>query len=86
MSRVTIEGSTWPSTHLATGERRTVERTSLIDKMIANGFVIVIEEHPDTPSPTPIRVEVSETPESEPAPEEKPVRRTGTRRKAVVDG
>jgi hypothetical protein len=43
MALVTIEGSVTPSSHLGRGERRTVERTDFIDKLIRNGYVTVVE-------------------------------------------
>lgn len=45
--RVTIEGTVTPSVHLGKGERRTVERTEFVDKLIARGYVSVITEHPE---------------------------------------
>lgn len=49
MSQVTIEGSAiTPSTFLPAGERRTVERTDFVEKLIAKGYVTVIEgDSPD---------------------------------------
>jgi hypothetical protein len=51
--RVIIEGTITPSTFLAYGERRTVERTPFVDKLVRRGFATVIEELQDvkqTPS------------------------------------
>lgn len=42
MARITIEGSVTPSTFLARGVRKTVERTAYVDKLIARGFVNVV--------------------------------------------
>ena len=44
MSVVTIEGSLSPSTYLARGQRRTVQRTPDVEKLIAGGFVVVVDE------------------------------------------
>lgn len=63
MSAVTIEGSVTPSSFLPRGERRTVERTDFIDKLIKRGFVTVVkptepvleaaqDDVPDAPAPT----------------------------------
>ena len=47
--RITVEGTITPSTFLAAGDRRTVTRTAFVEKLIAKGFIRVVE---DTPSPT----------------------------------
>lgn len=54
MSAITIEGTVTPSTFLASKERRTVERTEFIDKLIRKGYVKVV--------PTPDTVKVAATP------------------------
>lgn len=45
MERVTLEGSTTPSTYLPTGKRITVQRTTYVDKMVRKGFAKVIAVH-----------------------------------------
>ncbi|UYP17713.1 hypothetical protein OED52_13635 [Rhodococcus sp. Z13] len=47
--QVVIEGTVTPSTFLATGERRSVSRTGFVEKLIAKGFVRVV----DQPAPAP---------------------------------
>lgn len=42
--KVVIEGTVTPSTFLAAGERRTVSRTEFVDKLIAKGFVKVVDQ------------------------------------------
>ena len=54
MAQVTIEGSVMPSAFLPRGERRTVERSDFIDKLIRRGFVTVV------PAPEPVAEEVPE--------------------------
>lgn len=49
---VTIEGSITPSSVLPRGKRMTVSRTDYIDKLIAGGFVVVIDV--DTTKPEKI--------------------------------
>jgi hypothetical protein len=44
MAKVTIVGSASPSTYLARGEQRTVERTELVDKLLTKGYVEIVEE------------------------------------------
>jgi hypothetical protein len=53
---ITIEGSRAPSVELATGERRTVRRTERIDRLIARGFVTVVEDAaaPEEAAPKPV--------------------------------
>lgn len=53
--RVIIEGTITPSTFLAYGERRTVERTPFVDKLVRRGFATVIEELPDARQDLPKR-------------------------------
>lgn len=58
MAKVTIEGSTSPSTYLARGERIEVQRTDHIERLIKGGFVTVIDEegHAEpAPLPEPIK-------------------------------
>ncbi|MCV7424339.1 hypothetical protein H7K45_27710 [Mycobacterium yunnanensis] len=43
MARVTIEGSLSPSVELARGVRRTVTVTDHIRRLVAGGFVIVVD-------------------------------------------
>lgn len=50
MSEVTIEGSILPCAFLPRGERRTVQRTDFIDKLIARGYVVLIEEDGAAPA------------------------------------
>lgn len=46
MAQITIEGSkTTPTTFLKAGSRITVERTGYIDKLIARGYVNVVQIH-----------------------------------------
>lgn len=51
MSLVTIEGSLTAASVLPRGERKTVERTPYIDKLIRNGFVFIVDG--DTPVTEP---------------------------------
>lgn len=69
MARVTIEGSVTPSVMLPRGQRMTIERTEVIDKMIRRGFVVVVEEHAPAPVIASITdvVTMAEAP-GEPAP------------------
>lgn len=54
MTQVTIEGSkTNPNTFLKPGAQITVERTSLIDKLLRRGFVNLIETPDPIHEPTP---------------------------------
>lgn len=46
---VTIEGSITPSAELARGERRTVQLTESVQRLIDGGFVVVVES--DAPAP-----------------------------------
>jgi hypothetical protein len=72
MARVTIEGSVSPSTHLPRGERRIVERTDFIDKLVRGGFVNILEYHEDpapavdaSPATPPKRTRRARTPKTE---------------------
>ena len=47
MAKLTIEGSLTPSAFLARGERRTVQHTPRIDRMVHRGFVVVVDAHDD---------------------------------------
>lgn len=51
--QVLIEGSVLPSTYLAKGERRLVELTPFINKLIRQGYVTVIETI--APAPPPVK-------------------------------
>jgi len=42
--RITVEGTITPSTFLAAGDRRTVTRTVFVEKLIAKGFIRVVED------------------------------------------
>lgn len=53
MAKVTIEGSLSPSTYLARGERREVQRDQHVDALIAGGYVNVISEEGEV-EPTPL--------------------------------
>lgn len=58
MASVTIEGSLSPAAFLARGERRTVQRTDRIDKLIRRGFVVVVDEEGEVeapPAPEPVK-------------------------------
>ena len=50
ITAVTIEGSLTPSVHLARGERKTVQLTPFIQKLIDRGFVNVLGEYHDEPA------------------------------------
>lgn len=55
MATVTIEGSLSPSAELPRGERRKVQRSEHVDRLIRKGFVVVVDEDGDvvpTPEPT----------------------------------
>jgi hypothetical protein len=74
MASVTIRGSITPSAHLPRGKVVTVQRTEHIDRLIKQGFVDVLEEHPDAPegkvvSPEPPAPAPAPEPTPEPAPE-----------------
>lgn len=61
--KVTIEGSaTQPNTFLAAGRQVTVERTALVSKMIARGYVNVVapEPKPTVPDPVPVQHTMAE--------------------------
>jgi hypothetical protein len=58
---VTIEGSITASTLLPRGQRRTVQLTERVQRLIDRGFVTVIERHDDDAEPDP-------TPEQEDGP------------------
>lgn len=81
MEKITIEGSHTPSVILARGERRTVVRTPRIDRLIARGYLVVVDEQSRPAQSTPGRTlsEVLADPEpaprtpSEPAPAPGPV-------------
>lgn len=45
MALVTLEGTSTPSTYLARGARKTVERTGYVNKLIRGGYVRVVQEH-----------------------------------------
>lgn len=53
MSSITIEGTVTPSTFLPTGERRSVTRSSFVEKLIAKGFVRVVESAATKVEPAP---------------------------------
>ncbi|QOV97153.1 hypothetical protein [Rhodococcus pyridinivorans] len=42
--RITVEGTITPSTFLAAGDRRTVTRTAFVEKLIAKGFIRVVDD------------------------------------------
>ena len=65
MAKLTIEGSLTPSAFLARGERRTVQRTPRIDRMVHKGFVVVVDAHDDDEPAEP--AEVMPTPVKAPA-------------------
>lgn len=46
---VTIEGSATPSAILGRGQRRTVAYTPRIKRLIARGFVVVVDDTPPSP-------------------------------------
>lgn len=51
MTVVTIEGTTMPAAGvLRRGERKTVQYTNRIQRLVSGGFVKIVEEH-DTPVP-----------------------------------
>jgi hypothetical protein len=58
MAQVTIEGSLTPCTELAKGERKTVQLTKRIQRLIRKGYVVVIDQRenaavaPDEKTPT----------------------------------
>lgn len=55
MAKITIEGSLSPSTYLARGERAVVrDDDPRVQKLIAGGYVNVIDTETDTPEPTPL--------------------------------
>lgn len=61
--KVTIEGSaTQPNTFLAAGRQVTVERTPLVAKMIARGYVNVVapEPKPTVADPVPVQHTMAE--------------------------
>lgn len=62
MSKVTIEGSRFPSTYLATGQRLTVERTPFISNLIRRGYATVIQpaRKPAAPDPVPVQETMAE--------------------------
>lgn len=42
--RITVEGTITPSTFLAAGDRRSVTRTAFVEKLIAKGFIRVVDD------------------------------------------
>lgn len=58
-----------PSAHLPRGQVITVQRTPQIESLIQQGFVDVIEEHPDTPEPEGKVAGPVPVPEPTPTPE-----------------
>jgi hypothetical protein len=76
MGKITIVGSQAPSTHLPTGQVRTVERTPFINKLISGGFVTVV------PDPAPVSVPEPDQ-KSETVDESKPEPRKRTRRQTA---
>jgi hypothetical protein len=51
MASITIEGSLSPSSFLARGERRTVQDSDYVQKLIEGGYVTVIEDDDDAEAP-----------------------------------
>lgn len=78
MAKVTIVGTITPSTHLPTGEMRTVERTAFINKLISGGFVKVVRDTAPVTPPKP-------NPEPETVEEPKPATRRRRRAQTDVD-
>jgi len=78
MAKVTIIGSQTPSTHLPTGEVRTVERTAFINKLISGGFVNVVRDPAPVTAPEPDQ-------KSEKVEESKPATRKRRRPQTDVD-
>lgn len=52
MAAILIEGAT-PNTYLTKGQRRYVERTELVDKLLRTGYVREVEPVPDEDAPEP---------------------------------
>lgn len=57
MSKIIIEGTVTPSTLLSTGDRKTVERSAFIEKLIAKGYVKVVEDAPKSTVAEPVSVQ-----------------------------
>lgn len=72
---VTIEGSQTPSVFLAKGQRRTVQLTDRVQRLIDAGFVTVVEDGPATPmsefavsDPEPVAVPPADVPDANDGP------------------
>jgi len=64
---VVIEGTLTPCDELRRGERKTVAMSDRIERLVAGGFVTIVERHRDPDEPTAVVVEQTPEPAPEPA-------------------